>query len=405
MSQLLMLAATPILTRIYSPESFGIYAVFFSTLTLLTLFGSGRYEHAIVLQNTNRDVFAVVDLIVILSISITVFFAFTFGLLLFLGIDLEKMGYSLPYNYFFFIPLLIILLSINSGLTYVLLKERHYRYSSYVVLGQSVLTILLSIFLGYLNNDVSGLIIGFFFGNLFSFILLLYFSSYYKNFQKNTLGYTLGLAKRYINFPKFLLLSDLSASAVQYMTPILLISVYDSFLIGNYSMATRFLRLPTLIIATSLTAVFRNDFAVVFNQGLKFSQKYKFYLTRLVVFGLLFFLLLYFISPFIFTYMLGDKWNLVGDIAQLLIVMIFFEFISIPFNSIYNFYNKQHLLMSFQLLNVFITFCILYILPRNSFKFNTVLVVYSLSTTFFNLLSLVYLNKLTTSRPPLVNVH
>ena len=57
-------------------------------------------------------------------------------------------------------------------------------------------------------------------------------------------------------------------------------------------MATRFLRLPTLIIATSLTAVFRNDFAIEFEQGLKFSEKYRFYLKRLVLFGLFFFIII-----------------------------------------------------------------------------------------------------------------
>ena len=64
--------STPILSRMYSPEDFGIAAVFVSLIFLLSVVASLRYELAIPLPKTERHA----DALVILSFIVQIIFAF-----------------------------------------------------------------------------------------------------------------------------------------------------------------------------------------------------------------------------------------------------------------------------------------------------------------------------------------
>ena len=53
-SQLIVLGASPILTRLFTPGDFGISALFISITSILLILGTGRYEMAIVQLRRGR---------------------------------------------------------------------------------------------------------------------------------------------------------------------------------------------------------------------------------------------------------------------------------------------------------------------------------------------------------------
>ena len=53
--QALPILMTPFLTRMYSPEEFGIFAVYNTIVTILAMIASGRYCLAIILPNKEID--------------------------------------------------------------------------------------------------------------------------------------------------------------------------------------------------------------------------------------------------------------------------------------------------------------------------------------------------------------
>ena len=59
-SQGILIAATPILTRIFSPENFGIFALYLSIVGTISLVSSWKYELAIVLPDKDDDAKALV---------------------------------------------------------------------------------------------------------------------------------------------------------------------------------------------------------------------------------------------------------------------------------------------------------------------------------------------------------
>lgn len=54
LAQLVNILATPVISRIYSPEDFGVAAVFMSVVSILSVISALRYELAIPLPKTER---------------------------------------------------------------------------------------------------------------------------------------------------------------------------------------------------------------------------------------------------------------------------------------------------------------------------------------------------------------
>lgn len=61
-AQIITITISPILTSLYTPAEFGIFAVFFSIVTTLGVVVNGRYELAIVLPISDRDAIHLVRL-------------------------------------------------------------------------------------------------------------------------------------------------------------------------------------------------------------------------------------------------------------------------------------------------------------------------------------------------------
>ena len=82
LSQAIPVVITPILTRIYTPEDFGIYAIFVAIITILGSIVSGRYELAILLPERDDDainIFALGLLIITFMVMITVIIVTVFN--------------------------------------------------------------------------------------------------------------------------------------------------------------------------------------------------------------------------------------------------------------------------------------------------------------------------------------
>ena len=103
LAQAIPLIVAPILTRLYTPEEFGVYALFFSIVSILTIVATARYEMAIMLPKSNRTSMSIVYLSATISILISLF-TFVLVLAFYKNIN-EWLGIEVA----FLIPLMIVL--------------------------------------------------------------------------------------------------------------------------------------------------------------------------------------------------------------------------------------------------------------------------------------------------------
>ena len=70
-AQAIPIAISPILTRMYSPESFGVLAIFISVATVISVIANLRYQLAIVQPKKDDDAASIVILSIIVAVIIS----------------------------------------------------------------------------------------------------------------------------------------------------------------------------------------------------------------------------------------------------------------------------------------------------------------------------------------------
>ena len=125
-TQLIPILISPILTRIYLPEDFGIYSVYLAITSIIGVIATARYENAIVLAEKEEDIF----LLVILSSCLTLITSFI-CLLLVLACSsfiMEFFNISGSARWLYFIPLTVLISGLFAGLNNYFIKKKSFNF-------------------------------------------------------------------------------------------------------------------------------------------------------------------------------------------------------------------------------------------------------------------------------------
>ena len=259
-AQIIPIALTPILTRIYSPEDFGIFAIYMAIASILGVIATARYELSIVLPKNDKNALDIFYLCNIVSFSLSFIFfifiyIFTEELNIFIGLD----SYS---NILFLLPLSIIAAGLLQSLSYLLVRRKE--FSS---LSKS------KIFLsgGYSSSQLTfgsifsasglNLSIGYISGQFFSIFYLIKKNWAFLKSRDFSTRRIYNIAKKYKKFPMYSSPGAImDTSAVQ--VPIILINkFFNSNLTGQFSLTMRIINLPLAFIGSSISQVLLNKIA------------------------------------------------------------------------------------------------------------------------------------------------
>lgn len=390
LSQILLVIVSPLLTRIFSPTDFGFFSTFSSISVILSIIFSGRYELAIGLPNNNEKAFSIMRLLLRISI-------FTFALLLlfivvFYGLETTGVIKGFFNIIYFLIPFYVFLNINNSALLYWANREKKYSRVSISSLILVVVNIIISIMLGLLGVKNLGMIAGLTIGMFFS-VLYLYFTIIKGKEYKEENGIK-EVAKEYSYFPKYSLFSDLGVNLNQQFLPIVFLNFYSAHIVGLFSLANRMLRLPNIVFTSAIIHVFRNEAIDSFRENGNCKSLYLSILKKLILIGLIIYSLIFLFSPYLFKIFFGSQWSESGFYAQILCVMLFFEFFTQPFNTLFYIRNEQKIYLGLQSFQTFLsigTVVTLSILKIDSYK---LLIVYSIISILFSLIFLYYTRKI-----------
>lgn len=355
LAQTLPVVFSPILTRIYSPEVFGVLGLYTALLSLASNFSTGRYEMAIMLPRTERNAIRVAYNAFVISLfffTIQSILSFIFGkeLLKLLGKD-ESLFWSLTY----LLPLGVFVFSIYSILNYFCNRRKLFKLMAGNRILQNASIVGSQIGTGVAGFSGFGLIISDIIGRVITLCLLVSRFRSIKlprfSFNKQKL-----LFLRYKSFP----IHEVPASifnTLAYQLPVILIPFYFSAAeAGMYFLVFRVLMLPVALIGDAILDVFRPR---AISDMEKFGNCKSIYvktLTALGLVGLLPALILAVFSPNLFVMLFGETWLNAGYYAQILAVMAYFRLVSAPLS--YMFFVREKLKTDMYLQFVFLIFTI-----------------------------------------------
>lgn len=390
-SQGLVVASSPLLTRLFSVEAFGVLSVFTSITVFFAVVSTGRYELAIGLPKSDKDALEIIRLILFLGLGISLFYFFTVVILKNVLHFQDKSGFLL-HNSSYLAPIYIFFIAVYSALSYWNQRKKKYKLISISNAVQVIVATIFSIvfgLLGFQEGMIWSLIIGIMVACFFIVIKEKLLPRIWA--QKDKL---LPVAKEYQSFPRYMILSDLSLTASQQFIPLLFSILYSTTIVGLFSMANRMLRLPNIVITSSIANVFRNDAIDEIRRIGNCKHLYESTFKKLIYMSLPIYLVVFIVAPFLFKFLFGEVWLEAGYYARIIALFLCIEFIATPLNTLYYVREKQKFLMRIQFFNAAFGALAIYL---GAVIFNDArisLLLYSINAVFFNIFMLIFSYKI-----------
>ncbi len=317
-AQAIPIAISPILTRLYSPQDFGVFALFLAIVGFFSVVSSARYEQAILLPKEDEDAINIFALGFLINIFISIF--------LFLVVAIFHEEITNLFNnkeietWLWFAPLTIFFIGLFNLLTYWNNRKKHYANITKATIIKSIILALSQIAIGAIKSGAAGLVGGQILSSIFSNMRLAKALLNNKKLLKEISNKSImNQAKKYIDFPKFqaphAMLNNLSSNL-----PTFLFSAFFSIgIVGFYSLATRIVFAPLGILSNASAKVYNQRVSELYNNhedAYGFTVRFlkslaKKIILPLVVIGLF--------APMIFAFVFGEGWREAGVYTQILI--------------------------------------------------------------------------------------
>jgi O-antigen/teichoic acid export membrane protein len=339
-AQAIPIAISPILTRIYTPEDFGIFALFLAIATIFGSIANGRYELAIMLPKKDEDAINIFALGFIITcvmsfvlLVIVIFFNDYFTILL--GNEEIKL-------WLYFVPLAVFFTGLYNILNYFNNRRKQYKDLANATILRSIAGAVVQLIVGFIKTGATGLISGQIISQLVANTKLL------KNITKDKILISkiskvkmIALAKRYKDFPKYSMWAILANSLSSNLTNILISSFYSIATLGFYSLVQRMLGMPSSLIGGAIGQVFFQQATKEKQETRKAIKSFNSTVKKLIIIGLPSFTILFFIVEDLFAFVFGEEWRIAGTYATIVIPLFFIRFVSSTVSAILTIFEKQ----------------------------------------------------------------
>ncbi len=351
-AQVIAIGVSPLLTRLYSPDELGAFALFGSLVLLLSLISTGAYDVAITMPKNWQDAFSLAGLSFVLTLLFGLLLFPILVILIFFG-KLELSGVFL----LLLVPGVLLHSWVNIANTWNLRTEQFNAISNGRVLQSGVMGGV-HLLAGTGGLGIAGLLLGHLIGRMGNVIYLL--SNQIEDVREGIRirgMYSLSqTAKQYQKQPRFVLLSSLLSTGAAEL-PIIMISIlFDEVLLGLFGLALRVLLSPV----NAVTYAFGN---VYFQRISKLTHHLNplFPTLRnmgglLLGLGIIPFLMLFFFSEPLFSFAFGADWTESGKIARILTPMLFLSFVFTPASRTMMVLGKEHVMPLFSMLSLCVNF-------------------------------------------------
>ena len=387
-AQAIPIAVSPVLTRLYTPEDFGVFAVFMAVISIVSVIACGRYELAIMLPREDEDavnVAAVAFTFSVVICSLFLLFVCFFGDLISRTLNVGAFVISI-------MPLSVFLSGIYSILGYMNNRLGLYKDISEAKVYRSLVGGLVQITGGVLKIGAAGLIGGLIISQVVSNVKLFNNVNHLLKFLSKKVMRKVTVD--YINFPKYSLWSGFLNTLSNQLIPILITAFYSQKEAGAYFLVMRTLSIPLSFIGNSVSQVFLREFCQNLNQSkIKASLVLLGVQRKLLYLSVPPFLFLFIFSKYLFPMVFGENWKLSGLVATYLIPWMFLVFIYSPISVTLDVIGKQKAGVCFQIMFVISRFGTLYLGSLLFKNFLDTIKLLGVINFFLILVPLVYTNK------------
>jgi len=343
-AQAVKVLLSPVISRLFLPEFFGITQNFSSIANILAVISSMRYDQSIMLPKAEKKAAVQLNISVLFLLVTTPIFTFLIWLL---REEIARLLNSPDLSpYLMLVPIQVIAISLfNIFNQWNSRKRKYFRFSISKVVNEVTADGMTAGF-GFAGlAGGSTMIISRISGQLLSAISLgllvikedgkLFFDSL--RWQEIKAG-----IKEYRKFPQFNIWSSLLSTLSLYFPGIILSAYFSPTIAGYFSIWQNVLRMPIALIGNSIGQVFFQRGAKTYHEG-RFAATVEETMKRLIIFGLFPMLVVMVIGKELFTTAFGSEWTQAGVYSQILSIWTLLVFIVQPLNKITSIIEKNEM--------------------------------------------------------------
>jgi O-antigen/teichoic acid export membrane protein len=336
--------SSPLLTRLFSPDDFGVLAVFTSISILWSTVTTLRYEYAIPLPKDSQmaaDLFVAGALILGVQVVVGFVLTFMFGPDLCRALNVPGLTpwiWLLPFS---------VLLSDTYGLLYMWgLRQRAYRAIATTKVTQSVWRTVIQCGLGLLGVQPAGLLLGQMAGSAGGITTLWRLAARTGNgaFSRVRLATARRAARRYVRFATYGTASGLVSGISRQMIPLAFAFLFGATVAGMFGLTQRVLAMPVQLLSVAISEAYLGVAPAMLRERPDDLRRLFWKLTtRLFLIGILPTVLVVAAGPWLFSTIFGQTWYAAGQYARFLAPAILMDFIVYPISQTANIFERQDL--------------------------------------------------------------
>ena len=332
-AQAIPILLQPILRRVYTPEDFGAFAVYFSMIGILTVIANFRYDLAIGLPKSDEEGANVLFL--------TLFINFFFNICLFLVILCFRNGIAHLFKFpdkfsgfLFLLPISTFLFCSFQSMNYWLIRKKEFRSLSVNKISRRGAEGVVQIIFGLFRNpsglfwaDVAGSL-----SNNISGIRQLKKTEFrYRYFSREKV---LVLIKRYRHFPKFNLLPALLGTLAMQFPVFIINKLFTKTELGFFDLTQQAILAPFALITVAVSQVLLQVVTEKKHKGEKILGDFMRLSVLLLAIGIVSAAIIELWGPELFSFVFGNKWSVAGSYSRILIVGYLFFLVVSPMGAI-----------------------------------------------------------------------
>lgn len=330
-SQAILLASTPILTRLYAAEEFGALAFFSAAYAVVAGLATLKYDASIILPRTTSQALDLTALAITTSVVLS---ALMLGVLL-----LCQLWWDVQW-YHFLVPVSAVLGAIYTAAQQWAARASDYRSYARSQVLNSVANIGSALALAFVAHGLLGkLVIGYMAGlAVAAFYLsrgILQAAAAAGEHWRRHVDSLRASAREYKRFPLYVLpayfLNTLGLSA----PPFVLQALFSLRDVGHYAIAARFLLIPSALIGGAISEAFRSEFVDRVRRDAELLHFFRHTLFKLCTFAAPVFLVYFVVAPPLFDLVFGNAFRESGELSRALCVGVFAQFVSMPFSHVF----------------------------------------------------------------------
>lgn len=390
-AQLISILTIPIITRMYTPEEFGTFALFMSLLFVLAPVSTLTYTTPIMLPEDNKDSWALGGLAVICSLL--------FSAIMYLLIVLAR---YFDGEYFFtelvrntsvwLLPIGVFITATLMSIDLWLIRRDQV---DNVTIGRVIASVSergIAILLGLTGSNAIGLVLGRVVGTACSVIYLgkAAISNLPSGLKMLSAERMLYVARRYKNFAIYSTWATLFGNIAKEIPIILLAWLYSPVIAGYYALSKRVINMPMMFLGDAISKLFYQRASAAKNENVDVSEN----LVELIVF------LYYLCCPFLlvivvfgddtFTLVFGDQWRECGFYAQLLSIYFLTSMIKRPVEVYFDVQESQKAKLAFTVIGLVLTCATIGVGSLLAWSAIWTLTMFSAVLTVANLVTMIY---------------